>query len=272
MVRDQKFTGFEIAIASKENDQNMIKLIFFILLLLNVTAFAQDDSYNSILHKYVQSGKVNYKELCEDPELSKYISILESSNPENLTNQKESLALWINTYNAYTLKIICDHYPVKSINDLHSGGLALGSVFKSTIWDKDIVVINHKNTSLNNIEHKIIRPQFKDYRTHFALVCASKSCPPLRSEAYEGSKLDQQLDDQAKLFLTDHLRNRFDAVTQKAFISKIFDWYQKDFGNDETAVLLTISKFLADDSRKSIQSAPDKWTVEYNHYDWSLNE
>ena len=182
------------------------------------------------------------------------------------------MAFWINAYNAYTLKVICDHYPVKSINDLSSGGKVLGTAFHTTIWDKEIVVINHKNTSLNNIEHKIIRPVFKDFRTHFALVCASKSCPALRTEAYEGSKLAQQLDDQARIFLSDDFKNRFDVVARKATISKIFDWYKKDFGNDESEVLMAISKFLPDQIKKSIQSAPDKWKVDYTNYDWSLNE
>jgi len=250
----------------------MIKIIFPILFFLNFEVFAQDALYTSLLQKYVQQGKVNYKELCKNPDLSKYISFLESSDPEHITHQKERLAFWINAYNAYTLKIICDHYPVKSINDLHSGGLALGSVFKTTIWDKDIVVINHKNTSLNNIEHKIIRPEFKDFRIHFALVCAAKSCPALRSEAYEGPTLDQQLDNQAELFLSDSSKNRFNVAAQKASISKIFDWYKKDFGSDEAEVLMEISKYLPDQIRKSILSAADKWDVDYTNYDWSLNE
>jgi Protein of unknown function, DUF547 len=245
---------------------------FLILIAMTVSAEEQHALFSSVLNKYVQNGRVNYKELCKDPDLAKYISYLESSDPEKITDQKVRLAFWINAYNAYTLKIICDHYPVKSINDLHSGGTVLGHVLKTTIWDKEIVVINHKATSLNNIEHKIIRPVFKDFRIHFALVCAAKSCPALRPEAYEGSKLDQQLDDQAKLFLSDSSKNRFDVATQKASISKIFDWYQKDFGNNASEVLLAISKYLPDQIRKSIQSGPEKWEVNYTDYDWDLNE
>ncbi len=253
----------------------MIKTLlvsFLILIATTVSAEEQHALFSSVLNKYVQNGRVNYKGLCKDPGLAKYISYLESSDPEKITDQKVRLAFWINAYNAYTLNIICDHYPIKSINDLHSGGAVLGHVFKTTIWDKEIVVINHKGTSLNNIEHKIIRPVFKDFRIHFALVCAAKSCPALRPEAYEGSKLDQQLDDQAKLFLSDSSKNRFDVAAQKASISKIFDWYQKDFGNDDSEVLMAISKYLPDQIRKSIQSAPGKWEVNYTNYDWDLNE
>src|SRR5262245_13745487 len=106
----------------------MMKIIFPILLLLSFEAFAEDALYTSLLQKYVQNGRVNYKGLCTNSDLAKYISYLESSDPEKITNEKVRLAFWINAYNAYTIKIICDHYPVKSINDLHSGGLALGSV------------------------------------------------------------------------------------------------------------------------------------------------
>jgi uncharacterized protein DUF547 len=272
MVCDQKSSEAKTGDAPKESASNMIKIIIPILVLLSLEAFAQDALYSSLLQKYVQQGKVNYKELCKNPDLAKYISTLEASNPEDISDNKNRLAFWINAYNAYTLKVICDHYPVKSINDLHSGGLTLGSVFKTTIWDKEILVLNHKNTSLNNIEHKIIRPEFKDFRIHFALVCAAKSCPPLRSEAYKGPTLDQQLDDQAKLFLSDASKNHFDIAAQKASISKIFDWYQKDFGNNKSEMLLAISKYLPDQIRKSIQSAPDKWQVDYTNYDWSLNE
>src|SRR5207249_10748676 len=180
------------------------------------------------------------------------------SDPERLTNDQQRLALWINAYNAYTLKAICDHYPVKSINDLNKGGLVLGTILHTTVWDKEFVIINSKAMTLNQIEHKIIRPQFRDPRAHFALVCASKSCPPLRPKAFDGSKLDQQLNDQARVFLSDTTRNEFDLKNQTASISKIFDWYAKDFGKNEEEILLYLSKFLSADTAASIRSEPKK--------------
>src|SRR5262245_42369130 len=246
-------------------------IVFSLLFVCSGSSQNSDALFTAILHQYVKEGEVNYTDLCKDNRLSNYISELSKIDPDSLSTNSDKLAFWINAYNAYTLKIICDHYPVKSINDLHSGGTVLSHAFKTTIWDKEIVAINHKNTSLNNIEHKIIRPEFKDFRIHFALVCAAKSCPALRSEAYEGSTLDQQLDDQAKLFISDSSKNHFDAASRKASISKIFDWYRKDFGSDEAEVLRAISKYLPDQIRKSIQS-PEKWEVDYTDYDWSLNE
>lgn len=254
-----------------KNSVPILLLISLLIFIAEATA-EQHGIFTSMLQKYVHSGKVSYRELCKDSDPEKYISFLKSTDPNSLENEKERLAFWINAYNAYTIKVICDNYPVKSINDLHSGGVILGQILNTTIWDKEIVIINNKATSLNNIEHKTIRPIFKDPRIHFALVCAAKSCPPLRSEAYEGSKLDQQLDDQARLFLSDNSSNRIDVASRKATISKIFDWYEKDFGKNETEVLIKLSQYLPDQIGKSIQSNPDKWEVEYTDYDWSLNE
>lgn len=245
------------------------------LFSLTTVALAAGDAterFTSLLSENVRSGKVNYTQLCKDPRLEEYVSFLKSADPEQISNQKDRLALWINAYNVYTLKVICDHYPLKSINDLHSGGLILGSVFNTTVWDKDFVVVNHKPMTLNQIEHKIIRPVFREPRAHFALVCASKSCPTLRPEAFEGSKLDQQLDDQARIFLSDPKKNRFVLTGHKAYISKIFDWYGKDFGKNNQEILLYLSHFVPDEVAKAIRSAPSKWKIEYTDYDWNLNE
>ncbi|MCH7676525.1 DUF547 domain-containing protein, partial [candidate division KSB1 bacterium] len=113
--------------------------------------------FTEILQEYVSGGKVSYRDLCKDERLEAYISKLAATNPESIANPKGKLAFWINAYNAYTLKVICDNYPVESINELHFGGLIIGTVFKKTIWDKKFVIINHKKLSLNYIEHKIIR-------------------------------------------------------------------------------------------------------------------
>lgn len=242
------------------------------LLLMKMQAEAESHRlFTSILAAYVNNGWVNYKALCKDKRLEEYIQQLADTNPDTITSEKARLAFWINTYNAYTLKIICDNYPVKSINDLHWGGLIIGTVLKKTIWDKDFVVINHKKTRLNSIEHEMIRPKFKEPRAHFVLVCASKSCPPLRSEAYEGEKLDQQLDDQARKFLNDPLKNRYDGNKKVAHISKIFSWFSGDFGKDDASILLFIAKFLPDTIANGIKHDPGKWDVDHMDYDWSLN-
>jgi len=253
---------------------------------INTNGEYAHELFTKVLQEYVSDGKVNYSDLCEDNRLEQYISELAATNPEAIADQQAKLAFWINAYNAYTLKVICDNYPVESINDLHFGGLIIGSVFKKTIWDKKFVLINNKKISLNYIEHKIIRAMTQDPhahfsqvctemscpRAHFALVCASKSCPPLRSEAYEGHKLNQQLNDQARTFFSDMDKNYFDIDKKEVHISKILDWFAKDFGMNDEEVLLFVAHFLPGELAAAIQSNPKNWRIKHTKYDWSLNE
>ena len=227
--------------------------------------------FTEILSNYVHKGFVDYKNLRNDKRLDEYIRWLATANPDTLPDEKEQLAFWINAYNAYTLKIICGNYPVESINDLHSGGLVIGTVFKTTVWDKKLVTVNGQVMTLNSIEHEIVRPRLKDPRVHFALVCASKSCPPLRSEAYEGSQLNAQLDDQGKLFFADTFRNELDAARKQAHISKILSWYSEDFGGSDKRILMFISRFLPPTLAEQINANSSDWDISYKDYDWSLN-
>jgi len=126
--------------------------------------------------------------------------------------------------------------------------------------------------SLNHIEHNMVRKQFGDSRIHFALVCAAKSCPPLRSEAYEGYKLDRQLDDQGKVFFSEQEKNYFELDQRIAHLSKILDWYEKDFGRNKKDVLLYITRFLTDELAADIRAYSKEWKVKYTDYDWSLND
>ncbi len=249
----------------------IIILIFF---LITKSVFSQDhhSSFIEILKRNVADGKVNYQSLLSEKSFDKYLDQLKNTNPDTIKNSNDKMAFWINAYNAYTLKIILDNYPVESINDLHSGGLILGSIFNTTVWDKDFVIINNKETSLSNIEHKILRKKFNEPRIHFAIVCASISCPPLRDEAFEGYKLDKQLTDQAKLFLDDETRNEFDINKKEAEISKIFDWFEEDFGDDDEKPLLFISKYVSDKISNSIKSNVSDWDIGYLDYNWKLNE
>ena len=175
-------------------------------------------------------------------------------------------------YNAFTLKFIIDEYPVESINDLHWGGLYLGTLLGSTIWDDYRIVISGTELSLNNIEHDIIRKKFNEERIHFALVCASISCPSLLNEAYEGYKLDNQLNEQAKLFFNDVTKNKFDKKTRTASLSKILSWYENDFGENEQEILNYVSRFLDKEIAEDIKNNLSKWNIKYLSYNWDLNE
>jgi len=116
-----------------------------------------------------------------------------------------------------------------------------------------------------------VRAKFKDARAHFALVCASKSCPSLRSEAYEGHKLDEQLNDQGRLFFMQESKNHFDVELRKAHLSKILDWFARDFGENDEQILLFVTQFLSEDLAGDIRENTKAWDIKHTKYDWSLN-
>ncbi|MFQ5638485.1 MAG: DUF547 domain-containing protein [bacterium] len=247
-------------------------LTFWIMAANALISQEQHSQFTQILQSYVEHGRVNYNELCEDVRLQGYIKRLSRTNPDTITDDKARLAFWLNAYNAFTLKVICEHYPLKSINELHFGGLYIGSLLKKTIWDKKFIVINNNEMSLNDIEHGIVRAVFKDPRAHFALVCASKSCPTLRSEAYEADKLEEQLDEQGRIFFSESDKNFFTIEKKQAQLSKILDWYADDFGNNDEEILLYVARFLPDELAAAIKANPGKWSIKHTKYDWSLNE
>jgi len=257
----------------------MRTLIYLTLLLLFLSAalnaqneIEHHELFTQVLRGYVKDGLVNYEKLKEDKRLENYIKQLAKTNPDSFDKREDKMAFWINAYNAYTLKFIVDEYPVESINDLHWGGLYLGSLLGTTVWDDEKVKINGKKISLNYIEHSILRKKFKDSRIHFAIVCASLSCPQLRSEAFEGYKLNEQLNDQGVKFFNHNSRNRFDLKSKTAYLSKILDWYSSDFGKNDRELLMYAAKYAEAPAAKSMINNTGAWKIEYLDYDWSLNK
>lgn len=252
-----------------------MKTIILVLLFISTLGFAQEIDhtvFTKILKEVNINGMVNYKELKTSNRLDGYIKILKSTDPNKLVSDHSKMAFWINVYNAFTIKAVVDNYPIESINDLHKGGRILGHILSTTVWDNDFININGHEYSLNDVEHEILRKQFKDRRIHFAIVCASISCPKLRNEAYEAAKLEEQLEDQARQFFRDETKNKFDSENKVAYLSKILDWFSGDFGNDEEEILVFISKYIDKDLRESIINNNGKWEVEYLDYDWGLND
>lgn len=244
------------------------------ILLAGSSAVAADrhDWFTRLLADTVTGGVVDYRALKNDIRLPQYCDELARADPIRFENDHDRLAFWINTYNAYTLKVVANGYPLQSINELHTGGLTLGTLLKKTVWDRPLAIVNGRRLTLNAIEHEIIRARFHEPRAHFALVCASRSCPPLRSEAYEGDRLDAQFDDQARTFMRDPFRNAFDIGAREARISKIFDWFANDFGASDREVLTFIARFAPEAAAAGIRSAPGAWRIRYKAYDWGLND
>lgn len=253
----------------------MTKKIIFMAFALAITLSAQQQNrhalFTEVLNDYVKDGLVDYDAMKGDGRLERYLQQLYETDPDSLT-EDEQLAFWINAYNAFTLHVILLEYPVESINDLHTGGLIIGQVLGQTIWHDERFEINGKKYSLNNIEHDIIREDFDEPRIHFALVCAAISCPPLRYEAYESYKLDEQLQNQSVKFFNNTNLNVFNIKERIANLSKIMDWYYDDFADNDKDLLLYCAQFLNGETAEDIKANAGEWDIEYLEYNWSLNE
>jgi hypothetical protein len=215
--------------------------------------------YAGLLKQYVKDGVVDYQGFKnEEATLDAYLKMLEQTNAEVLS-RNEQLAFFINAYNAWTIKLVLGGYPgIGSIKDL--GGLL------SSPWKKEICRIGGRVISLDELEHKIIRPRFQDPRVHFAVNCASRSCPPLLSEPYQGNNLERQLDAATRAFINNPQTNRLAGET--LYVSRIFDWYMADF---KTGVVDFFLKYAEGDLRERLKANKDRLRIEYLGYDWSLN-
>jgi len=239
-----------------------VLLCFFITGLVTGSRAARkmdNRIYAGLLEKYVRNGLVDYQGFKnEEAKLDQYLKILEEIDTKELSRD-EQFAFYINAYNAWTIKLILTGYPgVKSIKDL-------GSFFSSP-WKKKICRIDGEVISLDQIEHGILRPRFKDPRIHFAINCAARSCPPLRSDPYEGAILDQQLNEMGSTFINDPSRNRLERNT--LYVSKIFDWFEEDFDGDVVGFIL---KYAKGGLKKGLEINKGDVVIKYLDYDWSLN-
>lgn len=255
----------------------VIKLTFIVILTfggLSLKAQEFDHTqkkWTSLLEKYTstkgQSTVVNYKDwMTQVNELKAYLKSVEDVSKSDFSKftQPEQLSFLINAYNAFTVKLILDHYPVRSIKDI-------GSLFSSP-WKKKFFRLFGEEQNLDTLEHQFIRAQYNEPRIHFALVCASVGCPALRREAYVPAKLETQLEEAAIQFLTDKTRNQYLVEKQTLELSSIFKWY----GDDFVKKYGSLEEFLAN----KITSNPNhqqlirskKGPIKFLEYDWSLNE
>lgn len=221
------------------------------------------DAWTDLVKKHVgEDGLVNYKGFIADKEkLQAYLDMLSANPPGSKWSDNDKIAYWLNAYNAFTIKLIADNYPVKSIKDL---GPKNQVIFVNTPWDKNFFEIGGRSMNLNKIEHRILRKNFTEVRIHFALNCASMSCPKLRREAYTGDKLDAQLTDQARNFLDDKSRNEISAKNPK--LSAIFDFYGNDVTKWSGKSLIEYINIYS--STKIDAGAP----ISYLDYDWGIND
>lgn len=196
-----------------------------------------------------------YKALKASPQkLHAYLDTLAAVTKRQFASWTEAqqLAFGFNLYNAATLKLIVDHYPVKSIRDI-------GNIFRGP-WKQKVVRFRGEKITLDDLEHGFLRQEYNEPRLHVALVCAAIGCPPLRTEAYVADRLDEQLNDQSRTFLQSPKGLVVDRVNGKAHISSIFKWYGDDFPS--------VRDFVSRHSGHDLTGLE----IDYLDYDWSLNE
>jgi hypothetical protein len=183
-------------------------------------------------------------------------------------NRKQQLAHWINVYNVNTVATIVENYPVESIRDISTDPIIRLNVFK-----KERVPVGSAKLSLNDVENEKIREGFKDPRIHFAINCAAKSCPPIRTSAFTGENLDAQLDEMSRSFLNGPHGARFkkDGGTLVITTTKIMDWFSDDFDKWSGGKAAFIRKYVSPDKQRMIDQAKEI-EFEFDDYDWSLNE
>ncbi len=232
------------------------------------------EHYERLLQQHVDSGLVDYRSI------KQHRALLDSTNARfgrvsieqfDAFTPDQQMAYLLNAYNFFTIVAIVDAYPVESIKDING------------VWDDMAWPVAGRSLTLDNIEHDILRKQFDDARIHAAVVCASISCPALWEHAFTADSLDAQLEQRSEAFVRDTSRNRFAPEENKLYLSKIFDWYGKDFisqygqsglfaylDDKKQATTTLFYQHVATEAQNLMRAARLK--VSYLDYDWSLNE
>ncbi|MCC5875696.1 MAG: DUF547 domain-containing protein [Candidatus Sumerlaeia bacterium] len=228
---------------------------------------AMTDLWDELLSDHVRPGQiddirtnlVDYEAISKDPRWKELLTSLETiSIPES---REEKLAFWTNVYNIMAIKVVLKKYPVRSIRNV--GG------WFTKVWDIDAGNVAGEMRTLTEIEHHIIRPM-GDARIHAAVVCAALSCPPLRREAYRAEKLDEQFDEQMRVWLDDEVIGlKVERNGSRVRVSSIFDWFAEDFEEEAGSVRAYLDKYLSDEKRQSIQ---EDARIVHLRYNWNLND
>lgn len=221
--------------------------------------------WDTMLRTYVLDGAVDYAQWQKESfdALRQWLDSVQATDVDSV-QQEEAIAFLINLYNALTVEQVLQKYPIDSVRPKVFGIPNIASFL--LFFKNKIYTLNGQKVSLDNIEHDMLREKFNESRIHFGLVCASQSCPPLRSEAYQPDRLSAQLNDNARQFINNPEAVRYDAASQTLYCSKIFDWYKEDFVAQADSVADYIQRYLP------TQEIASNAKVEYLPYDWGLNQ
>ena len=223
---------------------------------------------SSAVHLQNNQSQVDYRWLkIHQNELQSYLDQLSAVRLSEYQHwsEPEQLAFLINSYNSFTLSLILSQYPdLSSIKELGS--------WLSSPWKQEFFSLLGQKRNLDWIEHKQLRAQFKEPRIHFAIVCASKGCPPLSPIPYQPALLDRQLEQATQRFLSDPSRNRYEPKSRTLYLSKIFDWFAEDFQSQAGSVPRFVAPWMGANQAQQTELATDKIQIQFLDYDWSLNQ
>lgn len=240
-------------------------------------ATVDHSAWDVLLKTYVKPSadgvnRVDYKafKASGHKPLKAYVAALEATDPTRL-DRREQFAYWANLYNAKTIDIVLDHYPVGSIREIAIDDSLLGFLKKSVgaggPWKAKVLKVNGQSLTLDNVEHDILRPVQKDPRVHYSVNCASYGCPNLATEAFTGARLDAQLDAGARAFVN-HPRG-IAVADGKITASSIYDWFEADFGGSAASVLAHVRAYATPELAQKLTGLS---SIAAYQYDWKLND
>jgi hypothetical protein len=230
-----------------------------------VSAATFDHSkFDRALKKYVDDkGLVDYNSIAKDRSFSEYMQSLETAKVEEFSRDGQ-LAFWINAYNAVTIDKVIKTKPKKSVRETFIPGVWTGTKFFTS---REHIVAGER-LSQDDIEHEILRKEFKDPRIHFAIICASMGCPPLPRIAYTEENVQTRLEEETREYLNSPRGTRIDRAENTLYVSKLFDWFGSDFINKSGSVLVFMEPYLDEEVRTFLARDP---MISYLEYDWALN-
>jgi hypothetical protein len=214
--------------------------------------------FEDVLRAHVTDGVVNYPAIQHDARFGTYVRQLDQVDPNALPSREHRLAFWINAYNAFAIKGILDGYSPMTLWGRYK--YFIGRAYQ----------VGGQPINLYDLEQKLLIPDFREPRIHFAIVCASKSCPKLGTQTYTAERLGSQLDAAALAFVNDPIRNHFDRAKKVAYLSMIFKWFGADFAVQAGSLLTYVKRYVADQNlARELEAIP--YRIEFLEYDWSLN-
>jgi|TARA_B100000315_G_scaffold237212_1_gene253730 hypothetical protein len=249
----------------------LVLLLLMPAIWVQAVAFDHEHSvWTDLLQQHVTNdgglSQVDYRALLdEEAKLSVYLESLSRVSHQEFAGWTEDqrLAFLINAYNGFTVKLVLDHLPVKSIKDI-------GGWFSSP-WKKRFFQLLGDERHLDDIEHGMIRKDFDEPRIHFAVNCAATGCPPLRAEAYVAARLDEQLEDNTRRFLRDTRRNRYSATETRLELSAVMDWYRDDFSKNGQSLHNFVASRMGTTPSDAEAIGNRRVRIRFLDYDWSLN-